>query len=128
MELTNHNVVQVAMACSVHNGDSRKGCNTVRCIMLTFHWIPSCLKSHRDDIVCLLRQLPDSFRKKPDGSGGASFTDACLNNKGQKWGDAVDAETLIGLGMGIDVVQLLPATKGHWRFLKDSMPYVIVSV
>jgi len=93
-------------------------------IVSNFGFHPERLKSHIEEIVALLNELPDAF--KESSGGGWSFLKACNDRHGNQWtGFHQRMEQLFSLGLGIGkVVCLLP--RDLWSALPGGMPYYMI--
>ena len=83
----------------------------------------SLLKVHKDEIMTMLLDLPETFRQS--SGGGMSFLNACMDKEGRQWGEHRNMEQLFLLGIGIGRVKsLLP--REVWPALPGGMPYYVV--
>jgi hypothetical protein len=98
----------------------------VQGIVNDFGLHPERTESHREEIIELLKELPDEFHK--DGGGGWSFMNACDDRHGNQWADEHrEMEQLFALGIAIKKAKFqLP--KPMWSALPGGMPYVVVDV
>jgi len=79
-------------------------------IMNMFGFHPGRLESHREEIIELLKELPEQFRK--DAGGGWSFLNACDDRHGNQWtGLHRDMELLFALGSAIEKANLYVNTE-----------------
>jgi hypothetical protein len=87
-----------------------------------FH--PERLEGHTTEIVALLDELPNEFKKS--GGGGWSFLNACNDKHGNQWtGMHLRMEQLFQLGIGIGRVKsLMP--REMWSALPGGMPYYVI--
>lgn len=121
MKLTSKAVQDLAVKCANvgDDGDSVK----VEGIMSSFLFSKSRLEEHKDEIVELLKELPEAFRESE--GGGWSFLMAAHDKRGEHWGEHPSMELLFCLGMGIDkVASLLP--REAWRAFPGGMPYFYI--
>lgn len=86
------------------------------------------LEKHRKKILKMLAELPHEFRAEIiNGTGGGwSFLNACtihpFDDQGYTWGEHLNVERLVCLGIGIDAVTwLMP--RAMWAVLPGGMPY-----
>lgn len=85
---------------------------------------PGRLESHRAEVAELLSYLPKGFTMT-DG-GGRSFLEACMDRDGHQWGEYIDIDRLVCLGIGLKIVQwCLP--RDMWNVFPGGMPYFQVS-
>jgi len=82
------------------------------------------LEKHREEIITLLKELPDNFFKNK--GGGWSFLNACNDRHGNLWGQHIDMESLFTLGIAIGVVQW--QMKDMMSALPGGVPYVVVNI
>jgi hypothetical protein len=83
------------------------------------------LKSLKTEIIAMLDELPDQFRKS--GGGGASFLDASFDKYGRQWtGLQMHMEQLFLLGIGIGKVRLLFPRRESLSTLPGGIPYYII--
>lgn len=91
-------------------------------IVNTYVFDPDRLEAHRDDVLSMVRQLPDAFDVK--GGGGWSFLNMCETAKGDLWAEHRGMETLaclaIGLGFGTWML-----SKEFWAAMPGGMPYIM---
>ena len=83
------------------------------------------LETHPQEVADALRQLPDQFH---EGKGsGWSFLNACMDKDGNQWGEHVNVNELMVLGLGLGLVRYcLP--REMWLSLPGSMPYFSVNL
>lgn len=88
-----------------------------------FH--PERLESHKAEILAMLDELPDEFKKS--GGGGMSFLNACNDKHGNQWtGLHQRMEQLFQLGIGVGKVKCL-MPREMWSVLPGGMPYYAVT-
>lgn len=92
-------------------------------IMLKVGFHPERLEGHRDEVIALLDELPDTF--KASVGGGMSFLNACEDKHGSHWGEHEHMDKLFMLGMGIKKAKCL-MPKEMWKALPGGMPYYAV--
>lgn len=123
LELTAKNVDAVFRDCLFGDEEDRTNHIIVEGIVNDFGLHPKRLESHRDEIIELLSQLPDGFRK--ESGGGWSFLNACVTKNGSQWGEHIHVEQLVTLGIGIGKVEYcLP--RDMWKALPGGVPYFVV--
>lgn len=81
------------------------------------------VKSHSDTIYALLNELPETFF---DGRGGGwSFLNMAQDKNGNQWGEQINAQELMLLGIASGYMNyLLP--RDVWFLLPGGVPYVVV--
>jgi hypothetical protein len=84
------------------------------------------LKEKESDIVSLLAEMPDSFKKS--GGGGMSFLELCMDKNGHQWADLHQTmDILVALGLAIGKVEFC-LSREYWNVLPGGMPYVAIDV
>lgn len=79
------------------------------------------LERHREDIEAWLMALPPQFRQS-DPAKGWSFLQACVDSEGRQWGEHVNVEQLLMLGLGLGLVQFI-VPREMWAQLPGGVPY-----
>jgi hypothetical protein len=81
------------------------------------------LESYRQDIVSMIKELHDNFKKS--GGGGWSFLNLCETKTGKQWTDYHRTmEEFCVLALGLDLANwLMP--KEFWSRLPGQMPYIV---
>ncbi len=130
MKLTAENVSKVFFGCMydeklVASGDVPTGAIVVEGIRSTIVFDPAKVKLNKVDIKDLLTQISDDFSSKE--AGGASFLNLPTRKDGELWGEQMNAEQLMLLGMASGYMRYLIPTDG-WPSLPGGMPYLIVSL
>lgn len=92
-------------------------------IVTKYTFDPTHLANHREEIIRLLNELPETFRES--GGGGWSFLMSCHDKHGDHWGEHPSMEALMCLGIAIDKV-VFPIPRGMWKMLPGGMPYFII--
>jgi len=94
-------------------------------IVRNFGFHKTRLESHREEIIAMLKELPDQFHKTK--GGGWSFLNACNDKHDRQWTGMQSAmEELFALGTAIGKV--------HWQMksmasmMPGGMPFVMVDV
>ena len=131
MKLTVEKVNEIFMDCMFDEEESGEDGTPddfikIEGVVNTFGLHPGRVESHRDEIIDLLIELPNEFRK--DGGGGWSFLNACNDRHGNQWTDFhLDMEQLFILGMAIKKAEFqLP--RALWGAFPGGMPYLVVDV
>lgn len=83
------------------------------------------LVEHRKEIIDLLAELPDNFRKQ--SGGGWSFLNVCEDKHGRLWGEHIHVDLLMSMGIAIGVVEYL-MPREMWPILPGSVPYYVVDL
>lgn len=93
-------------------------------ITVTVGFHPERLASHKQEIVEELADLPDEFRIDSDAHGW-SFLNACLDKEGNQWGEHVNVQELLLLGLAAGKITYL-APRKLWEIMPGGMPYFAV--
>lgn len=94
-------------------------------IMKNFALHPERLKSHKEEVKEMLMELSDDFKKSK--GGGTSFLNMCMDKHGSQWGEHINVEQLIVLGIGLNMISY-SMPKSMWSILPGGMPYLTVDV
>jgi hypothetical protein len=121
--LTAKRVEEIFMDSFFRNGEDRSNFIKAEGITMTVGFHPERLKSHEQEVVELLAELPDSF--KESGGGGMSFLNACMDKNDHHWGEHMNMQQLFQLGLALGKVKLL-TPKEMWVVLPGGMPYYVV--
>jgi hypothetical protein len=122
-KLTADNVAAVMEACLFTEAENHTDAVEVDGITHKVSFHPGRLEAHRQDIAELLSQLPDEFQAGK--GGGMSFLNACMTKDGDQWGEHMNMEQLMLLGMATkQVLYLMP--RDLWSALPGGMPYFVV--
>lgn len=121
--LTADNVRIVFENCLYNEGEDTTGHIPVEAVINKFGLNPARVESNKCRIGTLLDQLPDDF--KVSGGGGMSFLQACLTQKGDQWGEHVNIEQLLVLGIAAGYAKFL-LSRNMWDILPGGMPYFAV--
>ncbi|MCK9460619.1 MAG: hypothetical protein M0R80_13355 [Proteobacteria bacterium] len=92
-------------------------------VITNFKFHPGRLSNHREDIISMLNDLPEDFQK--DKGGGWSFLNACVDRLGRQWGEHINIEQLLVLGIAIKYAKIL-LPRDMWNILPGGMPYFSV--
>ena len=130
MKLTAENVSKVFFGCMYKEEikdvqDIPHGSIVVEGIKSTVVFDPAKVKSNREDIKDLLTQIHDDFSSKE--AGGTSFMNLPANKDGGTWGEQMNAEQLMLIGIAAGYMRYLVPPDG-WKILPGGMPYLIVSL
>lgn len=121
MNLTSKNVNDVFIDCLFEQQpEDISKINIIEGVMMKVGFDPVKLEKSKEHIVNMLNQLPDDFQ--PTGGAGMTFLNACVDNKGNLWGQHQDVDRLLCLGLAINRVSYL-FPKEMWSALPGSMPY-----
>ena len=122
MRLTTENVEAVLNRCLYIPGShpSHEVIN-IEGFKNDFSFYSQALNQEKENIECLLAQLPSNFKE------GWSFWEMYRTNDGRNWATSFKSmEALMVLGIAINKIRyLLP--KDSWWSLPGSAPYVVVN-
>jgi len=129
MELTANNVREIVEFClykkeeNVEKGKIPKEAIAVEGVVNSFGFHPKRIDEKVEDIVSMLHELPVKFMQ--DEGGGWSFLNAFETKNGVHWGEHINIDELICLGIAIRKVKFsLP--REMWKALPGGMPYFVV--
>ena len=125
MNLSSENVNDVFMNCLFKEGENTEIHKIGSGVRMNVGFHPERLSKSESNIIEMLNELPDSFKKT--GGGGMSFLNMCVDNKGVQWGDHSSIDQLICLGSAIGKV-VFPMPKEMWDILPGGVPYVTVEL
>jgi len=92
-------------------------------IMNRYGFHPERLESHREEVKELLGELSSDFQET--GGGGMSFLNACMDKNERQWGEHINVEMLMSLGLALGLVEYC-APRELWPILPGGMPYFVV--
>jgi len=123
--LTAEKVTQIFRDCLFVEGESTENHVLVEGLQLNIGFNPVKLEKHKEQIVFMLQELPESFQQA--GGGGMSFLNACEDKHGYQWtGVHRTMDELFMLGAGINrVKELVP--RHICSTLPGGMPYYVVT-
>ena len=95
-------------------------------IMNNFGLNPDRIEQHREEILAMLRELPDEFMAH--GGGGWSFLNACMDRHGNQWADMHQTmELLVVAGIAAGYVKFMFEDRKMWSMFPGGMPYFAVT-
>lgn len=124
MKLDAKRVQEIFLDSLFKEGESREGAVICEGIVTNAGFNPIRLQSHKNEIIELLNELPETFFIR-SGQGGWSFLMAAQDKHGNHWGEHRNMEQLFLLGIGIKRVQCL-APKEMWCVLPGGVPYYAI--
>ena len=129
MELTAENVRELFIGCMYKEEIKSEeeiphGSIVVEGIRNTVVFDPKMVKSNKEDIKDLLGQISEDFSSKE--AGGTSFMNLPMTKDGIQWGEHMNAEQLMLLGIASGYMTYLVPPDG-WKMLPGGMPYLVVS-
>lgn len=86
-----------------------------------FH--PGRLKENKEEIKALLMELPETFRQK--SGGGWSFLQACEDRFGEQWGEHINIDQLLCLGIATGQAKIL-MPREMWSVFPGGLPYFMI--
>jgi hypothetical protein len=124
MKLTSENVNAILHDCLYKNGEDTTGHIRANGITVNVGFHPDRIALHKDEIIDMLMQLPEVFRKS--SGGGMSFLNACQDINDDQWtGEHCTMEALFLLGIAIDWVEFL-LSREMWSAFPGGVPYVMI--
>lgn len=124
MNLTSENVSEIFMNCLFKEGENTENAIIAEGVMTKVGFHPERLKQATPSIEAMANELPDEF--KPKRGGGMSFLNACIDNKGNHWGEHKNIDQLVCLGIASGILKYL-MPREMWEVLPGGMPYLVVS-
>lgn len=127
MDLTSENVRAIFLDCLFQKGELENNPEIIEVegIFSRFGFHPGRLRKHKDDILQLLMQLPTEFRRSI--GEGWSFVNACSTSTGHQWGEHENAEHLLVLGLGLNLIEYC-VPRQYWDALPGKMPYFVIKI
>lgn len=122
-KLTAENVNEVFMTCLFQEGEEVLDATIVEGVVNKFGFNYARIEEHKTEISELLAGLPKGFQK--DIGGGWSFLNACITKEGIQWGEHLDIEKLMCLGLASKQVEL-PIPRDMWGIIPGGVPYFMV--
>lgn len=120
MKLTAENVETVFRDCLMREGEDISTGEIIEGLLSSFAFHKHRLEGHKAEIIELLDDLPESFHV------GWSFLAACMTKDDIHWGEHMNIEQLVVLGIAIKRVKFL-VRRDLWRILPGGMPYFVVT-
>lgn len=127
MKLTNENVIHTAATCLFGNDESTEGVpvTEVHAVNLKLVFHKERLNSVRDTVMAFLKQLPkELLEQHPEGT---SVVFASLDQNGELWGNPLEADTLIVLGLGLDLIRFT-CPRGMWPLLPGGLAHITLHI
>ncbi len=118
------NIDKIMKECLFLDGEDTSGAILAKGIIHSFGFHPKRLKDHYTEIVKELSSLPKEFYS---GSGGGwSFMNMCNDNNGVQWGEHINMEQLVCLGIALNLVE--EQMPGMRDILPGGVPYYVVNL
>lgn len=100
------------------------GCVVVEGLTMTFGFHPERLQEVRAKVEVWLAALPVNFMHTSE-SKGWTFLNACVDRNEVQWGEQMNVQELMCLGVGLGLVEYgLP--RDFWKHLPGGVPYFTV--
>ena len=99
-----------------------EGALVVEGIMRKFCFSKEKIDGHKEEIRALLNEMPKEFHK--DTGGGMSFLNLCMTKDGDQWGEQLNVEALVVLGIATGMASYL-MPREMWSILPGAVPYVV---
>jgi hypothetical protein len=88
-----------------------------------FGFHPQRIEQHKKRIEEIITELPDKFNKSL--GGGWSFLNACMTKDDEQWGEQINAEQLVCLGIAIGKIKYC-MPKAMWNIMPGGVPYFYI--
>lgn len=123
MKLTAENVLAVFTKCLFKETESPVDTPPVvaHACLLNIGFHPVRIKEARADIASMISQVQEPFFA--DSGGGWSFLNLCMTADNTLWGQHIDCDRLLALGLATDLASY-PLARDMWEVLPGSMPYI----
>lgn len=115
---------EVMLYCLFKDGESHEEFVKAEGITKAVGFHPGRLEEKKPEIAALLKELPGVFMQTGQGKG-MSFLEMCVNKDGHQWGEHVNMEELVLLGLAAGYVELL-LPRNMWSVIPGGMPYYAV--
>ncbi len=122
MKLTADNVKKTARYCYLKPRTEARSIEVVEVEGLASRFLfhRGRLAERTADIVEMLGQLNENFHEA--GGNGWTFLNACVDREGNRWGEHVDVELLVCLGIAIGQAEWI-FPREMWYCLPGGLPY-----
>jgi len=95
-------------------------------VMGTVCFNPDRLVKHSEEITSMLSELSPNFFKNNGGAG--HFNQMPFTAKQEQWGEHINAEELMCLGMGIGKVKYAIEDRLAWSAMPGGVPFIVVDL
>ncbi len=123
MKLTSDNVRKIFKDCLFKDEENKDNYIIGEGVNLKAGFHPERLEKNKENIISMLNELPDSFKKSK--GGGMSFLNMCEDKNGYQWGEHENMDQLVVLGNSINKITFLMPKK-MWSVFPGGMPYLSV--
>lgn len=86
---------------------------------------PERVNEYKNEIIVYLDQLSDEF--KEESGGGMSFIKVPFTKDDEQWGEQIDGDRLMMLGMAIGRVKYLIEERLMWKMFPGGVPYYVIT-
>jgi len=125
-KLTAAAVAKLFEVCEFNDSDLPRKRIVVEGIMSKYALHRGRLQAHQGEIMALLAELPEQFRRTV--GGGWSFLNACEDRHGNQWtGLQRSVEQLVVLGLGIGKVEFM-LSREQWHIFPGRVPYLMIDM
>lgn len=121
MKLTSNAVTELFLACCFKSGEMYENAIEEEGVTIRIGFKKASLEEHKSKILELLDQVPGEFRTT--GGGGWTLMNFCFDVQEMKWGELLEAQELMLLGMAIGRVVYLNA-RADWPVQPMGLPYI----
>lgn len=122
--LTAKKVTEVLEDC-LYDEEPGDNAKIVEGVINNYAFNPDRLEVNKSKIADLLSDLPDEF--KAASGGGWSFLNACNTKDGVQWGEHMNIEQLLALGIATEQAKIM-LPRDMWSMFPGGMPYFSISV
>lgn len=112
------------MNCLFKEGENTENHIVAEGVMTKVGFHTERLKEATAKIGAMVNELLDEF--KPNGGGGMSFMNACMDKNGNHWAEHSTIDQLVCLGIASGKLKYL-MPREMWTVLPCGMPYLVVS-
>lgn len=104
-------------------GEIPPGAVVIDGVVCKFAFHPKRLEAARPEIRALLAELPEAFHQKH--GGGWSFLNGCMAKGEYQWGEQMNVDELVCLGIGVGLAEFC-MPRDMWAIMPGGVPYFVV--
>ena len=93
-------------------------------VMRTFCFVPEKVELHEKEILEILNDLPEEFQEST--GGGWSFLKAVCDKNENHWGEHINVDELLALGLASGHISYL-MPRVMWQALPGGLPYFMIN-
>ena len=114
---------QVDTICMDCLNGKEEGALVVTGLVTKFGFNPEKIQQHKATIKALLDQMPLPFHPASVGGGGGyTFLNLPFTRDGEQWGEQIDADSLLCLGIATGMAKIL-VPRELWDAFPGGVPY-----